>query len=47
MKYDRQLLCWAGVLLGTIVVLTGCAYDPQCDGCLSLNRPSFISIGKS
>ena len=27
MKYDRQLLCWAGVLLGTIVVLTGCAYD--------------------
>jgi len=27
MRYDRQLLCWAGVLLGTIVVLTGCAYD--------------------
>jgi hypothetical protein len=27
MRYDRQLLGWAGVLLGTIVVLTGCAYD--------------------
>jgi len=27
MRYDRQLLCWAGVLLSTIVVLTGCAYD--------------------
>ena len=27
MRYDRQLLCWAGALLGTIVVLTGCAYD--------------------
>ena len=27
MRYDRQLLCWAGVLLGTIMVLTGCAYD--------------------
>ena len=27
MRYDRQLMCWAGVLLGTIMVLTGCAYD--------------------
>ena len=27
MKYYRQLLCWVGVLLGTIVVLTGCTYD--------------------
>ena len=27
MRYDRQLLCWAGALLGTIVVLTGCPYD--------------------
>ena len=26
MRYDRQLV-WAGVLLGTIMVLTGCAYD--------------------
>jgi hypothetical protein len=29
MKYNRQLLGWAGVLLGTIVVLTGCAYDAR------------------
>jgi hypothetical protein len=27
MRYDRQLWCWAGVLLGTILVLTGCTYD--------------------
>lgn len=27
MRYDRQLWGWAGVLLGTIVVLIGCAYD--------------------
>ena len=27
MRYDRQLLGWVGVLLGTIMVLTGCAYD--------------------
>ena len=27
MRYDRQLVCWAGVLLGTIMVRTGCAYD--------------------
>jgi len=29
MKYNRQLLGWAGVLLGTIVVLTGCTYDAR------------------
>jgi hypothetical protein len=27
MRYGRQLLHWTGVLLGTIVVLTGCTYD--------------------
>ncbi len=27
MKYGRQLLHWTGILLGTIVVLTGCTYD--------------------
>ena len=27
MRYDRQLLGWVGVLLGTIMVLTGCAYN--------------------
>jgi hypothetical protein len=27
MRYARQLGSWAGVLLGTMVVLTGCAYD--------------------
>jgi hypothetical protein len=27
MRYDRRLLRWTGVLLGAIVVLTGCTYD--------------------
>jgi hypothetical protein len=27
MRYDRQRWCWAGVFLGTLVLLTGCAYD--------------------
>jgi hypothetical protein len=27
MRYDRQLLGWVGVLLGTIMVLTGCIYN--------------------
>jgi len=27
MKYGRQLLHWTGILLGSIVVLTGCTYD--------------------
>ena len=27
MRYDRPRGCWAGVLLGTLVMLTGCAYD--------------------
>ncbi len=27
MRYDRQLWCRAGVLLGAVLVLTGCAYD--------------------
>ena len=27
MRYGRQLLRWTGVLLGTIIVLTGCTYD--------------------
>ena len=26
MRYGRQLLGWVGVLLGTIMVLTGCTY---------------------
>ena len=27
MRTHRQLLHWAGVLLGALVVLTGCTYD--------------------
>lgn len=27
MRYDRLRWCWARVFLGTLVVLTGCAYD--------------------
>jgi hypothetical protein len=27
MKYDRRLLSWLGVLLGTSIVLTGCTYN--------------------
>ena len=27
MRYDRQVLGWVGVLLGTIIILTGCAYN--------------------
>ena len=27
MRYDRQLLGWVGVLLGTIMVLTGCTFN--------------------
>ena len=27
MRYDRQLWCCVGVLLGAVLVLTGCAYD--------------------
>jgi hypothetical protein len=26
-RYDRQLLGWIGVLLGTVLVLTGCTYN--------------------
>src|SRR5438093_715156 len=27
MRYGRQYLRWIGVLLGTVIVLTGCTYD--------------------
>ena len=29
MRYDRQLLGWVGMLLGTIMVLTGCIYNSK------------------
>ena len=44
MKNDRQLLRWMGVLLGTLVVLTGCPYE-QLLG--NLNRKDFVSITRS
>ena len=47
MRYDRQRWCWAGVFLGTLVLLTGCAYDATVRGCRSRNRPSGTSIRKS
>ena len=36
MRYDRQRWGWAGVFLGTLVLLTGCAYDATVRPQLSL-----------
>ena len=45
MRSDRQLLYWVGVLLGTIVALTGCAYDAAV-GQMSLAEQAEFHIYK-
>ena len=40
MRYDRQRWGWAGVFLGTLVLLTGCAYDA------TVRQPSLAEQGE-
>jgi hypothetical protein len=47
MRYSRRLLRWTGVLIGTLIVLTGCTYDAALQRLSLAEQAEFHTYSKA